>query len=512
MRVAVIGGGPGGLYFAALAKQLSPDWEITLWERNARDDASGFGVVFSDETLDGIAQGDPEVFAAISAEFARWSDIDIHFGGEVRTSGGHGFAALDRNRLREVLQKRCAGLGVDVRYGTPAPPVGELSATHDLVVAADGVRSATREAFPAGFRPELDERHCRYMWLSTDRVFEAFTFIVEQRDFGVVQVHAYPYSDRRSTFIVELEEQAWRRAGFEALAGREFGRGESDEESVRRCEEILAAHLDGHRLIPNASRWIRFTTVRNASWRHGNVVLLGDAAHTAHFSIGSGTKLAMEDALALAASLHEHPTVDEALAAYESERRPVVESTQRAAQASLEWFETIGRYGGQGPDQFAFNLLTRSRRVTYGNLRARDAAFVDAVDGALAAADAGDGPPAGGTPGAGPAVPPMFRPLRLGGLTLRNRIVVPPLATYTAVDGVPGAFTQAQLTAQALGGAGLVFAGMTAVAPDGRATPGCPGLWNDAQEAAWRTVLGEIRRSSDTPIGIQLTHAGRRGP
>ncbi|MFE0643158.1 FAD-dependent monooxygenase [Streptomyces sp. NPDC058877] len=496
MRVAVIGGGPGGLYFAALARQLSPEWEVTLWERNARDDAFGFGVVFSDETLDGITQGDPEVFAVMSSEFARWSDIDIHYGGEVRTSGGHGFAALDRNRLREMLQKRCVELGVDVRYGTPAPPVDRLSTEYDLVVAADGIRSATREAYAETFRPVLDERKCRYMWLSTDRVFEAFTFIVEERDFGVMQVHAYPYDDQRSTFIVEMEEEAWRRAGFATLADREFARGETDEASVRRCEEILADHLDGHRLIPNASKWITFSMVRTACWSHGNVVLLGDAAHTAHFSIGSGTKLAMEDALALVASLHENPTVAEALVAYEAERRPAVESVQRAAQASLEWFENIGRYTGQSPDQFAFNLLTRSRRVTYDNLRARDTGFMDAVDAAV---------------GEGDGVPPMFRPMRLGGLTLRNRIVVPPMATFTAVDGQPGGFEHAQLAAQALGGAGLVFTGLTAVSPDGRLTAGCSGLWNDQQEAGWASIVQAVRTVSDTPLGIQLTHAGRRG-
>lgn len=509
MRVAVIGGGPGGLYFAALAKQLSPEWEITVWERNAQDDAFGFGVVFSDETLDGIAQADPEVFAAMSGRFARWSDIDIRYAGQVRTSGGHGFAALDRNRLREILQDRCTRLGVDVRYRTQAPPVEELSADYDLVVAADGVRSATRDAYAASFRTDLDERSCRYMWLATDRVFEAFTFIVEQREFGALQVHAYPFDDRRSTFIVEIAEDAWRRAGFEALADREFARGESDEASVRLCEEILAEHLDGHRLIPNASRWIRFTTVRNAAWHHGNVVLLGDAAHTAHFSIGSGTKLAMEDALALAAGLHEHPTVAEALAAYEAERRPVVESTQRAAQASLEWFENVARYTGQGPDQFAFNLLTRSRRVTYGNLRERDAAFVDAVDSAFPAT-ATTAATTAGAPARSP-VPPMFRPLRLAALGLRNRVVVPPLATYSATDGVPGVFEQTQLAAHALGGAGLVFAGMAAVSAEGRATHGCAGLYADEQESAWRRIVAAVREVSDTPLGLQLTHAGRRG-
>ncbi|MEV8531417.1 bifunctional salicylyl-CoA 5-hydroxylase/oxidoreductase [Streptomyces sp. NPDC051211] len=507
MRVAVIGGGPGGLYFAALAQQLSPEWEITVWERNARDDAFGFGVVFSDETLDGIAQADPAVFAAMSAEFARWSDIDVRYGGEVHVSGGHGFAALDRNRLREILQERCAELGVDVRYSTQAPPVEELSADYDLVVAADGIRSATRETHAASFRPDLDERHCRYMWLSTDRVFEAFTFIVEKRDFGSIQVHAYPYNDTCSTFIVEIAEADWRRAGFAAFADREFARGESDEESVRRCEEILADHLDGHRLIPNQSRWIRFTTVRNASWHHGNVVLLGDAAHTAHFSIGSGTKLAMEDALALAACLHENPDVPAALAAYESERRPVVESTQRAAQASLEWFENIGLYTAQQPPQFAFNLLTRSRRVTYDNLRVRDERFTTAVDSWHAVDSALAAP----RPGAGAAAaPPMFRPFRLGGLRLRNRVVAPPTALYTARDGLPGDFELVHLSTRAMGGSGLVLAGMTAVSADGRATPGCPGLYTDGQEAAWRRITDFVHGQSDACLGIQLTHAGRR--
>ncbi|MER7703999.1 FAD-dependent monooxygenase [Kitasatospora sp. NPDC097605] len=497
-RVAVIGAGPGGLYFAALARQSAPEREITVFERDGRDDAFGFGVVFSDETLDGIAQADPRVFAAMSAEFARWSDIDVRYAGRLRTCGGHGFAALDRNRLRAILQRRCAELAVDVRYRTPAPPAGLLAEEYDLVVAADGVNSTTRAAYAEAFRPDPDERRSRYMWLATDRVFDAFTFIVERFDFGVLQVHAYPYSAERSTFIVELAEEPWRRAGFEALAAREFGRGESDTASVRRCAELLAGHLEGHRLIPNASRWIRFTTVRNATWRHRNVVLLGDAAHSAHFSIGSGTKLALEDALALAASLNEQPTLDSALEAYEAERRPVVESTQRAAQASLEWFETIGRRTGQGPDQFAFNLLTRSRRVTYGNLRARDPGFVADVEEAVAGS-----PDTGGTP-------PMFRPLKLGALELRNRVVVPPLATFTSADSLPSAFDRAQLTVHALGGAGLVIAGMTAVTPEGRATDRCPGLWNDPQEEAWRELLAAVREVSDTPLGIQLTHAGRR--
>ena len=502
MRVAVIGGGPAGLYFAALAKQLSPHWDITVWERNAADDTFGFGVVFSDETLDGIAQADPEIYRAMSAEFARWSDIDVRYKGQVLTSGGHGFAALGRKRLLQIIQERCAALNVDVRYRTQAPPAAELAADYDLVVASDGVRSQTRSAYAETFGPDLDERHCRYMWLATDKVFEAFTFIVAERDFGTVQVHAYPFDDTRSTFIVETDEDSWRRAGFDTFAARDFPPGTSDEDSIRRCEEILADHLDGHRLIPNGSKWIRFTTVRNKTWRHENVVLLGDAAHTAHFSIGSGTKLAMEDALALAACLHEHADVPSALAAYEAERKPVVESTQRAAQASLDWFENVGRYTGQEPLQFAFNLLTRSRRVTYDNLRVRDRAFTDAVDAWHADRTAIGGPDG--------SAPPMFRPFQLGGLRLRNRVVVPPTALYSAQDGAPGDFDLVHLSTQALGGSGLVIAGMTAVNAAGRATPGCPGLYTDEQEAAWRRITDFVKRQTDTCLGIQLNHAGRR--
>ncbi|MCT9088951.1 bifunctional salicylyl-CoA 5-hydroxylase/oxidoreductase [Streptomyces sp. ASQP_92] len=505
MRVAVIGGGPGGLYFAALTKQLSPSWDITVWERNAPDDTFGFGVVFSDETLDGIAQADPHIFDAMSADFARWSDIDVRYQGQVLTSGGHGFAALGRKRLLQILQQRCAALGVDVRYRTQAPPAEELSARYDLVVAGDGVRSATRAAHADTFGPDLDERTCRYMWLGTDKVFEAFTFIVAEGDFGTLQVHAYPFDGRRSTFIVEADEESWRRAGFDRFADRDHPPGTSDEDSIRLCERILADHLDGHRLLPNNSKWIRFTTVRNRTWRHGNIVLLGDAAHTAHFSIGSGTKLAMEDALALAACLHEHQDVAVALAAYEAERRPVVESTQRAAQASLEWFENVGRYTHQDPHQFAFNLLTRSRRVTYDNLRVRDEGFTGAVDARHAARSAA----VSALPGAASA-PPMFRPFQLGGLHLRNRVVAPPIALYTAHKGIPGDFELVHLSTQAVGGSGLVFAGMTAVSAEGRATTGCPGLYTDEQEAAWKRIADFVHQQSDTCLGIQLTHAGRR--
>ena len=317
MRIAVIGGGPGGLYFSALAKQLSPAHEITVWERNAADDTFGFGVVFSDETLGGIELADPEIHARMQHEFARWDDIDVHFKDEVITSGGHGFAAMSRKRLLAILQERCADLGIAVHFGTEAPDVAELSVSHDLVVACDGLNSAVRARYAKTFRPAVDARHCKYMWLGTDKVFDAFKFYVKETPHGVMQVHGYPFDATGSTFIVEMNDAAWYSAGFDSFANRQFRPGESDEKSVELVKDLFADVLDGHEVTANNSRWISFTTVRCERWRHDNIVLLGDAAHTAHFSIGSGTKLAMEDALALAACLHENDGVDAGLEAYE---------------------------------------------------------------------------------------------------------------------------------------------------------------------------------------------------
>ncbi|MBB5953924.1 anthraniloyl-CoA monooxygenase [Saccharothrix tamanrassetensis] len=496
MRIAVVGGGPGGLYFAALAKRLDPRREITVWERNAADDTFGFGVVFSDETLDGIAGADPVIAAALEAEFARWSDIDIHYRGTVQTSGGHGFAAIERKRLLEILQRRCRELGVDLGFSALAPSPDELGRDYDLVVAADGVNSATRAKYADVFRPSLDERNCRYMWLATDRALEAFTFIVRETKFGPVQVHAYPFSGERSTFIVELPENTWRAAGFANRAARDLPPGQSDEESVAWCADLLGDFLDGSSLLTNNSKWVRFTTVRNATWRHGNLVLLGDAAHTAHFSIGSGTKLAMEDALALAAAIQSPQDLDAALDHYEAARRPVVESTQRAAQASLEWFETIEHAIGQQPEQFAFNLLTRSRRVTYDNLRLRDPEYIAALDRWFS----GEHP-----------TPPLFQPYTLRGLTLRNRAVAAPIAIDRAENGVPGDAELLHLAGKALGGAGLVLTGMTAVSADGRVTAGCAGLYDDEQAEAWRRITDAVHEHSGAAIGVQLSHSGRKG-
>ncbi len=500
MKIAIVGGGPGGLYFAALMKQLDASHEITLWERNAASDTFGFGVVFSDETLGGIGNADPVVAEYMSRRFARWSDIDIHFRDQMITVGGQGFAAMSRKELLELLQRRCIELNVDVRFSTLAPAIEDLEANYDLVLAADGVNSQIRANYADAFGPDLDPRTNKFMWLGTDQVFEAFKFFVKETEFGVMQIHGYPYSDEGSTFIVEMHQDVWHAAGFDETANEVFPPGVSDEKAIAKIRSIFAEELDGYEVLSNNSKWINFTTVRNQSWRKGNVVLLGDAAHTAHFSIGSGTKLAMEDSLALAACLHEHPDVDSALVAYEAERRPVVASTQRAAQASLEWFERIGQYKDQDPTQFAFNLLTRSRRITQENLRLRDPEFAQAVDRNFAESQ-----------GLAQVAPAMFQPFRIGELEVKNRIIVSPMDMYSATDGIPGDFHKVHLGSKALGGAGLVMTEMVCVSETGRITPGCSGLYTDGQRDSWKEIVDFVHARSTAKIGAQLGHSGRKG-
>jgi anthraniloyl-CoA monooxygenase len=503
MKIAIRGGGPGGLYSAILFSRLGH--RVTVWERNAPDDTFGFGVVFSDETLGSFEAADPPTYAQIASSFARWGEIDIFYRDQRRTSGGHGFSALSRQRLLNILQRRAAELGVTSHFLSESPPLSRLADEYDLVICADGVNSQSRAERASAFGPSLDRRHSKFMWLGTDLVFEAFTFHILETEWGVFQLHCYPFDDTTSTFIVETDEATWTRAGLDASERLELGAGESDERSIEFCRTLFADVLDGHGLIANNSRWLNFNTVRNEHWHDGNVVLLGDAAHTAHFSIGSGTKLAMEDAIALAWAFRAtapNARIADVLQGYEDERRAGVASTQRAAQASLEWFEEISRYVGQDVDEFAFNLLTRSRRISYQNLRMRDGAFMDAVDAAFAAR--------GGEP-ARAATPPMFHPFALRELELSNRVVVSPMDMYAAVDGTVGDFHLVHLGSRAIGGAGLVMTEMVCVSASGRITPACGGLYRDDHIPGWRRIVEFVHEHGDARIGCQIGHSGRKG-
>jgi anthraniloyl-CoA monooxygenase len=499
VKVISVGGGPAGLYAAILLKKADPAREVTVRERNPAGETFGFGVVFSDQTLANLHEADPPTHERITGAFAHWDAIDIHYHGELVRCGGNAFAGIARRQLLDILRHRAEELGVRLEDGVEADGPA-LAAEADLVLAADGVGSATRAGLAEAFRPRLEPHGARYIWLGTSKVFDAFTFIFRRHGRGWFQVHAYPYDAAMSTFIVECDQASWQDAGLD----------QADEAaSIRWCEELFAPELDGHPLVGNRSRWIGFTTVTNRTWHHGNVVLLGDAAHTAHFSIGSGTKLAMEDAIALAGAVDRHDDLDTALARYEGERRPVVERTQAAAVASRGWFEAWPRWDGFPPPQFAFSLLARSGRVSHDNLRRRDPAFVHALDRWFAArAGHAAGPPGAADP---PQVAPSpaFQPFTLGGLRLANRLVAAPVPDYAASDGLPSAGLLAELERAGRGGAALVLATLVAVAPEARVTAGCTGLWSDPHEAAWRAL--RERLAGHAHLGVQLVHAGPRG-
>jgi anthraniloyl-CoA monooxygenase len=499
MRIVAIGGGPAGLYFSLLMKKSDPAHDITVVERNRPDDTFGFGVVFSDATLEHVAEADRESHAEITSHFAHWDDIDIHYRGQVLTSAGHGFAGMSRQLLLDILQTRCAELGVRLEFQRE---VGDLSvyADADLVLGADGVNSVVRSRYAEHFRPQIDWRPNKFVWLGTTFPYPAFTFLFKESAHGLWRVHAYRYDESMSTFILETTEETWRRAGLDRA---------DEDQTLAFCERLFADELQGHRLLKNRSLWRSFPTVRNGSWRHGNVVLVGDAAHTAHFSIGSGTKLAIEDAIALARALQSHGEVEKALAAYEEDRRPEVERLQRAAQVSLEWFEEAERYHGRlEPIQFAMSLLTRSLRVTHQNLRTRDPGFVTTVDRWFASRAEQQSRVA---VLATPPPPPMFTPFRLREMLLSNRIVVSPMCQYSAEDGTPADWHLVNLGSRAIGGAALVIAEMTDVSREGRITPGCTGMYKAEHVAAWKRIVDFVHAASTARISLQLAHAGRKG-
>ncbi|WP_306397875.1 bifunctional salicylyl-CoA 5-hydroxylase/oxidoreductase [Telluria beijingensis] len=514
MNIVCVGGGPAGLYFGLLMKLRHPTHAVTVVERNRPGDTFGWGVVFSDQTLGRLAQADPPSARAILQAFNHWDAIDVHFKGATVTSHGHGFCGIGRKRLLDILQARCRELGVELVFETRIEDVPALARRYraDLVVAADGVNSAIRQQYAAAFQPEVEERRCRFVWLGTRKRFDAFTFAFEETEHGWFQAHAYQYDGETSTFIIETPDATWRASGLADM---------DQEQALAFCERLFARHLDGHALMANAahlrgsSMWIRFPRQACRTWVHPievdgrrvPLVLMGDAAHTAHFSIGSGTKLALEDAIGLADELQGEGDLFAALSRYQDARLVEVLKLQSAARNSMEWFENVARYTAMEAEQFAYSLLTRSQRLSHENLRLRDAAYVEGFEhrfAVAAARAAGVEPPSG-------AVPPMFTPYKVRGVLLKNRVVVSPMAQYCAVDGVVGDFHLAHLGVRALGGAALVMAEMTCVSADARITPGCPGLYTQAQMLAWRRIVDFVHTASDAKIGIQLGHAGAKG-
>ncbi len=500
MRVLCVGGGPAGLYVALLLKMADARHEITVVERNLPYDTFGWGVVFSDQTLGNLAAADPGTHADILAAFCHWDAVDVHFKGRTITSGGHGFCGIGRKRLLNILQARCEALGVRLVFETEVDDPAAYGA-QDLIVASDGINSALRTRRAAVFGPQIEARRCRYIWLGTQRIFDAFTFAFEPTPWGWFQAHAYRFDGETSTFIVETPEEVWRAAGLDRMPA---------DEGIAFCERLFARYLGGHRLLTNArhlrgSAWINFQRVTNRTWLDlsgpAPIVLVGDAAHTAHFSIGSGTKLALEDAIALAGAVSAGGDLKAALAAYEAERSLEVLKIQNAARNSTEWFEHVDRYAGFDAEQFAYSLLTRSQRISHENLRRRDPGFVAGVETWFAAKNALPATP----------VPPMFAPFTLRGVTLPNRVVVSPMAQYSCADGTVDDFTLVHLGSRAHGGAGLVFTEMTAVAADARITPGCAGMYAPQHRDAWRRVVDYVHARTPAKIALQLGHAGPKG-
>jgi anthraniloyl-CoA monooxygenase len=501
MRIACLGGGPAGLYFAISMKLRDPAHEIDLFERNRPDDTFGWGVVFSDQTVENLMANDPVSGAVVAGEFAHWDDIDVHIHVATIRSSGHGFIGIGRRRLLNILQERAGELGVNLHFEEEASPDLADWAGYDLVIAADGANSRIRDRYEPHFGVDIQVRRNKFFWFGTRKVFEAFTFAFEQTDAGWVWAHAYRFDDDLSTFIVEMDPETWAGLGFDRM---------EQPEAIALCERIFAKYLDGHKLMSNATHlpgpqaWLTFRRIKCDTWSHEKLILLGDAAHTAHFSIGSGTKLALEDAIKLAEVLNRPGlTREAALAEYQAERNLEVLKLQNSARNSTEWFETLDRYLHFEPIQFAYSLLTRSQRVSHENLRLRDKAWLEGVERWFQSQ-------ARGRTVNEPA-PPMFAPFRLRGLELANRVVVSPMATYSAEDGVPNDFHFVHYGARAQGGAGLLYTEMTCVSPDGRITPGCTGLYAPEHVEAWRRIVAFVHAYSAAKFCLQLGHSGPKG-
>jgi anthraniloyl-CoA monooxygenase len=497
MKVTVVGAGPAGLYFAILTRKANPDASITVFERNRADDTFGFGVVFSDQTLDNFEAHDAETYRRIAEAFAYWDDIEIDFKGTKHRIGGNGFCGCSRRTLLLILAERARELGVEIVYRTEIDDIEPFARTSDLVVLADGVNSKFRERYKSHFRPAVDLRPNKFSWMGSTARLDAFKFAFEETEHGIFIAHAYQYEEGASTWVFETDAETFERAGLGAL---------DETQSARAMAGVFEKHLDGHRLLTNRSLWRNFPMIRNERWAMDNIVLLGDAKATAHFSIGAGTKLAMEDAIALHEALTRFGNVRAALDAFEADRRNEVERTQHSAEVSLVFFEHLARFWNFEPIQFAFGVMTRAKAITYDNLRLRAPEFVDAVDrhfaSRLRTQDIGVE--------IDPAKPPMFQPFRLRDLVLANRVVVSPMCMYSAKDGIPGDWHLVHYGARAVGGAGLLFTEMTDVSAEGRISPGCTGLWNDEQEAAWKRIVDFVHTCSAARICLQIGHAGRK--
>lgn len=500
MKIMCLGGGPAGLYFAISMKLRDPAHEVTVLERNKANDTFGWGVVLSDDALEQMQENDPQSTDAIRDNFSYWDDIAVEHNGDRTVSGGHGFAGIGRKQMLIILQARAKELGVNMQFETIFKSAEEYRKDYDIVVATDGINSSVRKEYEDVYKPDIDTRECKFIWLGTHQKFDAFTFIFEKTDHGWMWAHVYQFDDNTATFIVECLQPTWDGFGFEAM---------SKEETVATCQKVFEKYLDGNDLMSNADHlrgsavWMNFPRVICEKWYNENVVLMGDAAATAHFSIGSGSRLAFDSAIALANYVHSEPTLEQAFERYQDERRLEVLRLQSSARNSLEWFEEVERYLDQDPVQFNYNLLTRSQRISHENLRLRDPEWVEAAERWFQTK--------AGVPADAPVRAPMFAPYQLGNMELANRIVVSPMAQYKAVDGCPTDWHFVHYSERAKGGAGLVYTEMTCVSPQGRITPGCPGLYAPEHQAAWSRLNAFVHGETQAKTCCQIGHSGRKG-